>query len=85
MEDETYRTEIERITSARTVWISNYRWIQLPYELRDRMLEVLDKEEIVERYAGNVANDLYMRGYVDLGFELLRTIDAVLIRKADES
>jgi hypothetical protein len=71
--------------SAKTVWISEYRWRQLPRDLRRRVLEAMDrpKSGVVPEYAGNIESALHARGEHGLAFELLDAIEVEILQNVE--
>lgn len=61
--------------SAKTVWISDSVWRNLPPELRKELLKVMPRGRYESRYASNVESDLRALGEHELAGKLLGEIE----------
>ena len=58
-----------------TTFLTDYIWRRVSPEIRRQVLAVLPRAQVVGRYAGNVHNDLRIRGEHVLADNLLAEID----------
>ncbi len=62
--------------SAKSMFVTEYRWRKMPGSLRNLLMSILSKAEIVGRYACNVADDLRARGCPEAADDLLEELGA---------
>lgn len=56
--------------SAKSMYLSEYRWRKLPGGLRNRLLSVLTKKRMVGEYVCNIQSALNAQGWPEVGRDL---------------